>query len=334
MRAPSPPGRGRTSSDAGVRVPSRRPVQRGSAATSSTTTVVPTGTPRCGALGQGLRGGRRDVARRHDDRRRAPDGDHDLGPLHRARDLQRVPAHPLQGADGHRLRLEPGPPGTGVALRTATGLAGHHLRPPVEQVGQADGARGPGRTLLGAHDPGSVPRDIPATSRAQWLGGQPARHGNPRRRRPGAHFGRNPVGADTLHGMPIGTASDDGAARVRRAGWLVTAAALVVAVATLVLVGLVPPSPGRTVAIVVAVVLAFALAGWRALRARRDPTTVAGLRPISSWLAAFGWGVTVFSALVALAAPDSGGRAVIAGILAGCLLVLVGRSSEQVAARR
>jgi hypothetical protein len=134
--------------------------------------------------------------------------------------------------------------------------------------------------------------------------------------------------------MPIGTASDDGAARVRRAGWLVTAAALLVAVATLVLVGLVPPSPERTIAIVVAVVLAFALAGWRAVRARRDPTTVAGLRPISSWLAAFGWGATVFSALVALAAPDSGGRAVIAGILAGCLLVLVGRSSEQVAARR
>ena len=77
--------------------------------------------------------------------------------------------------------------------------------------------------------------------------------------------------------MPIGTASDDGAARVRRAGWLVTAAALLVAVATLVVVGLVPPSPGRTVAIVVAVVLAFALAGWRAVRARRDPTTVADI---------------------------------------------------------
>ena len=42
----------------------------------------------------------------------------------------------------------------------------------------------------------------------------------------------------------------------------------------------------------------------------------------------------MFSALVALAAPDYGGRAVIAGMLAGCLLVLVGRSSEQVAARR
>ena len=81
-------------------------------------------------------------------------------------------------------------------------------------------------------------------------------------------------------------------------------------------------------------VLAFALAGWRAVRARRDTTAVAGLRPISSWLAAFAWGATVFSALVALAAPDSGGRAVIAGVLAGCLLVIVGRSSEQVTARR
>src|SRR4051812_8715008 len=103
--------------------------------------------------------------------------------------------------------------------------------------------------------------------------------------------------------MPIGTATEDGAARVRRAGWLVTGAALVVAAATLLVVGLVAPGPGRTAAIIVAVVLAFVLAVWRAVRARRDPTAVAGLRPISSWLAAFAWGVTVFSALVALADP-------------------------------
>ena len=125
--------------------------------------------------------------------------------------------------------------------------------------------------------------------------------------------------------MPIGTA--------RRAGWLVTGAALAVAVATLLVVGLVAPSPGRTAAVVTAVVLAFVLAGWRAVRARRDPTTVTGLRSISSWLAAFAWAVTVFSALVALAAPDEGGRAVVAGLLAGCLLVLIGRGAEQVGAR-
>jgi hypothetical protein len=133
--------------------------------------------------------------------------------------------------------------------------------------------------------------------------------------------------------MPIGTAAEDGAARVRRAGWLVTGAALVVAAATLLVVGLVGPGPGRTTAVVVAVVLAFVLAGWRAVRARRDPTTVAGLRPISSWLAAFAWAVTVFSALVALADPEHGSRAVVAGLLAGCLLVLVGRAGEHVGTR-
>ncbi|CAA9265569.1 MAG: hypothetical protein AVDCRST_MAG54-2701 [uncultured Actinomycetospora sp.] len=135
--------------------------------------------------------------------------------------------------------------------------------------------------------------------------------------------------------MPPGTAAgDDGAARVRRAGWLVTGAAVAVAVATLLVVGLVAPGPGRTAAVVTAVVLAFVLAAWRAVRARRDTTTVAGLRPISSWLAAFAWAVTVFSALVAAAAPDEGGRAVMAGLLAGCLLVLVGRGAEQVGVRR
>src|SRR4051812_4080040 len=134
--------------------------------------------------------------------------------------------------------------------------------------------------------------------------------------------------------MPIGTATDDGAARVRRAGWLVTAAALAVAAATLLVVGLAVPGPGRTTVVVVAVVLAFALAAWRAVRARRDTTTVAGLRPISSWLAAFAWAATVFSALVALAAPGEGGRAVVAGLLAGCLLVLVGRMGEQLGTRR
>jgi len=134
--------------------------------------------------------------------------------------------------------------------------------------------------------------------------------------------------------MPIGTATEDGAARVRRAGWLVTGAALAVALATLLVVGFVEPGPGRTAAVITAVVLAFALAAWRAVRARRDTTTVAGLRPISSWLAAFAWAATVFSALVALAEPDAGGRAVVAGLLAGCLLVLVGRGAERVGARR
>ena len=120
----------------------------------------------------------------------------------------------------------------------------------------------------------------------------------------------------------------------RRAGWLVTAAALLVAVATLALVGLAGPSPTRTVLVVVAVVLAFVLAAWRAIRARRDTSTVDGLRPISSWLAAFAWAATVFSALVALAAPTAGGRAVVVGLLAGCALVLVGRTSEQVSSTR
>lgn len=134
--------------------------------------------------------------------------------------------------------------------------------------------------------------------------------------------------------MPIGTAPGEGGdARVRRAGWLVTGAALVVAVATLLVVGLVPPGPGRTAAVVVAVALAFVLAVWRSVRARRDTTSVDGLRPISSWLAVFGWAVTVFSSLVALADPTQGGRAVVAGLLAGCLLVLVGRASEHVGTR-
>ncbi|WP_133251824.1 hypothetical protein [Actinomycetospora cinnamomea] len=131
--------------------------------------------------------------------------------------------------------------------------------------------------------------------------------------------------------MPLGTARDG---RARRAGWLVTAAACAVAVATLLVVALAEPGPGRTAAVVTAVVLAFLLAAWRAVRARRDTSTVAGLRPISSWLAAFAWAVTVFSALVALAAPDAGARAVMAGLLAGCLLVLIGRGAEQVGARR
>ncbi|GAA4931043.1 hypothetical protein EV188_102486 [Actinomycetospora succinea] len=134
--------------------------------------------------------------------------------------------------------------------------------------------------------------------------------------------------------MPIGTAAGDGGdARVRRAGWLVTGAALVVAAATLLVVGLVPPSAGRTTAVVVAVVLAFVLAAWRSVRARRDTTSVDGLRPISSWLAVFGWAVTIFSSLVALADPTHGGRAVVAGLLAGCVLVLVGRASEHVGTR-
>lgn len=140
--------------------------------------------------------------------------------------------------------------------------------------------------------------------------------------------------AATLPRMPIGTAADDGVVRVRRAGWLVTLAALVVAAATLLVVGLVPPGTGRTVAVVVAVVLAFVLAAWRAVRARRDTSDVAGLRPISSWLAAFAWAVTVFSSLVALADPTDGGRAVVAGLLAGCVLVLVGRAGEHVGTRR
>lgn len=137
--------------------------------------------------------------------------------------------------------------------------------------------------------------------------------------------------------MPIGTHEDGagrGAARIRRAGWLVTAASLLVAVATMVLVVVAAPTTARTVTIVVAVVLAFVLAGWRAVRARRDRTAVAGLRPISSWLAAFGWAATVFTALVALAEPDSGGRAALAGLLAGCVLVLVGRASEHADTRR
>jgi hypothetical protein len=123
-------------------------------------------------------------------------------------------------------------------------------------------------------------------------------------------------------------------ASARRAGWLVTAAAVLVAVATLAVVGLVAPSPTRTAVVIGAVVLAFVHAAWRAIRARRDTSQVAGLRPISSWLAAFAWAATVFSALVALAAPDSGSRAVLTGVLAGCALVLIGRTSEQVSASK
>lgn len=126
----------------------------------------------------------------------------------------------------------------------------------------------------------------------------------------------------------------DPTSRARRAGWLVTAAAMLVAVATLLVVGLVEPSPTRTWLVVGAVVLAFVLATWRAIRARRDTSAVTGLRPISSWLAAFAWAATVFSALVALAAPTAGGRAVIVGVLAGCALVLVARTSEQVSASK
>ena len=139
--------------------------------------------------------------------------------------------------------------------------------------------------------------------------------------------------ATTVSSVPIGSEHVDGSDRVRRAGWLVTAASVLVAVVTLVVVAVVEPGPGRTAVILGAVALAFVLAAWRAVRARRDATSVPGLRPISSWIAAFSWAATVFAALVALAAPSSGPRAAVTGVLAGCLLVLVGRASERMAAK-
>jgi hypothetical protein len=125
--------------------------------------------------------------------------------------------------------------------------------------------------------------------------------------------------------MPIGT-GDDGA--VRRAGLLVTVASLLVAATTLVVVGVAAPSTGRTILLLALVVVAFGLAAWRAIRARRDTTPTAGLRSLMSWAAAFSWAATLFAVLVALGAPGSGGRAVVAGVLGGCLLVLVGRAAE------
>lgn len=128
--------------------------------------------------------------------------------------------------------------------------------------------------------------------------------------------------------MPIGTARENGVARVRRAGLLVTAASLVVAVVTMIVAGLVVPTPARTTTLVVLVLAAFALAIWRSLRARRDRTPTVGVRSLTSWLAVFSWAATLFSALVAIASPAVGLRPVVAGVLAGCLLVLVGRIVE------
>lgn len=120
----------------------------------------------------------------------------------------------------------------------------------------------------------------------------------------------------------------------RRAGWLVTGASAVVALAAVLAASVLDPGGVRTGVLLGAVVLAFLLAAWRAVRARRDTTTVHGARPISSWIAAFSWAATVFTAVVALAAPTSGSRAAVAGVLAGCVLVLAGRSAERVAAAR
>ena len=120
----------------------------------------------------------------------------------------------------------------------------------------------------------------------------------------------------------------------RRAGWLVTGASAVVAVVAVLAAAVLDPGGLRTGVLVAAAVAAFALAGWRAVRARRDRTAVHGARPISSWIAAFSWGTAVFTAIVALAAPTSGSRAPVAGVLAGCLLVLVGRSAERASAGR
>ena len=109
-----------------------------------------------------------------------------------------------------------------------------------------------------------------------------------------------------------------------------TGASAAVALFTLVVVIVLGSGTTRTVLLAAAVAAAFALAAWRAVRARRDTSVVHGARPISSWIAAFSWATTVFTALVALAAPDSGARAALAGVLAGCVLVLVGRASERV----
>ena len=119
----------------------------------------------------------------------------------------------------------------------------------------------------------------------------------------------------------------------RRAGWLVTGASAAVATLTLLTVTVLPPGPTVTVLLTIAVAAAFLLAAWRAVRARRDTSVVHGARPIASWIAVFSWAATVFAALVALAAPGSGGRAALAGVLAGSVLVLVGRGAEGVSAR-
>jgi len=122
----------------------------------------------------------------------------------------------------------------------------------------------------------------------------------------------------------------------RRAGWLITGAAAVVALVALATPALVPPGPERTVILLVGLGVAFVLAAWRAIRARADPTETRGARSLRSWIAVFSWAATTFSvlvALVALAAPTSGARAALAGVLAGCVLVLVGRAGERVSSR-
>lgn len=119
----------------------------------------------------------------------------------------------------------------------------------------------------------------------------------------------------------------------RRAGWLITGAAAVVALVALATPALVPPGPERTVILLVDLGVAFVLAAWRAIRARADPTETRGARSVRSWIAVFSWAATTFSVLVALAAPTSGARAALAGVLAGCVLVLVGRAGERVSSR-
>ena len=119
----------------------------------------------------------------------------------------------------------------------------------------------------------------------------------------------------------------------RRAGWLVTGAAVAVAVVALVATAFVDASTTRTVVLVVCLVAAFAVAAWRAIRARGDTTEIRGVRSLRSWIAAFAWAATTFSVLVALAAPSSGPRAALAGVLAGCVLVLVGRAGERMSSQ-
>ena len=138
-------------------------------------------------------------------------------------------------------------------------------------------------------------------------------------------WGRRCVVGGTIAGVPSGTSDDGG---VRRAGFLVTTASVAVAAVTLLVIGVVAPGATRTVVLAALVITAFVLAAWRAVRARRDPTPTAGLRSLRSWAAAFSWATTVFAALSAIARPDASGSAMIAGVLAGCALVIVARLTE------
>ena len=146
---------------------------------------------------------------------------------------------------------------------------------------------------------------------------------------------RNPPDGDVIMawGPRRATVSTMSAAATRRAGWLVTGAAGGVALIALAITAFADASTGRSVVLVACLVAAFAVAGWRAVRARADTTAIRGVRSLRSWIAAFAWAATTFSVLVALAAPSSGPRAALAGVLAGCLLVLVGRAGERMSSQ-